>query len=263
MTQELSPASPVTRSSGTLAAHHRTALGRSTLGDQLRRHAANQPAKAAFIAYAADGSRTAVTYGELNRMANRAAHVLAGLGVSRGDRVAVLARNRVDVVAAYYGALKLGAAFTVVNPMLKAHEMRAQLGHAEPRVLLSSHDLLALARSAAGPSAGEPALAVTCVDLDGDGGPDGWPSFTALASGTGDAGDAEPDAEVDELDVAMLVYTSGTESAPKGVLIPHRNYLTSTAPAWSWGLRTGHGRHLAVRHAVLHDRRHRVDDDAD
>jgi len=80
---------------------------------------------------------------------------------------------------------------------------------------------------------------LTCVDLDGDGGADAWPSFTDLAGETGDAGDAEPDAEVDELDVAMLVYTSGTESAPKGVLIPHRNYLTSTAPAWSWGLRTG------------------------
>ena len=37
----------------------------------------------------------------------------------------------------------------------------------------------------------------------------------------------------------MLVYTSGTEAAPKGVMIPHRNYLISTAPAWSWGLRTG------------------------
>ena len=49
----------------------------------------------------------------------------------------------------------------------------------------------------------------------------------------------EPDAEVDESDVAMLVYTSGTTATPKGVLIPHRNYLISTAPAWSQGLQTG------------------------
>ena len=37
----------------------------------------------------------------------------------------------------------------------------------------------------------------------------------------------------------MLVYTSGTTATPKGVLITHRNYLISTAPAWSQGLQTG------------------------
>lgn len=216
-------------SSGALAVHHRAALGRSTLGDQLRRHAANQPGKTAFIAFGADGSRTAVTYGELNRLANRAAHILAAQGVRRGDRVAMLARNRIEVVAVYYGALKLGAAFTVVNPLLKAHEIRRQLTHAEPRVLLASADLLPLATAATGPAIGpegdQPGLALTVLDLD-----------TVQAA---DLPDGEPDAEVDELDVAMLVYTSGTESDPKGILIPHRNYLTSTAPAWSWGLRTG------------------------
>jgi acyl-CoA synthetase (AMP-forming)/AMP-acid ligase II len=37
----------------------------------------------------------------------------------------------------------------------------------------------------------------------------------------------------------MIVYTSGTEATAKGVMIPHRNYLASTTPAWSWGLETG------------------------
>ncbi len=222
---------------GTLAAHHRAAIGRSTLGDQLRRHAANQPAKTALVAYAADGTRSAVSYAELDAMANRAAQVLAGRGVRRGDRVAVLARNRVDVVAVYYGALKLGAAFTVVNPLLKAHEVAQQLQHAEPRVLLASTDLVPLAEAALAEPV-EPGATPARLDLDAAEAEvaDGWLSFRSLAVR---APQQEPDAEVDELDVAMLVYTSGTEAAPKGVLIPHRNYLTSTAPAWSWGLRTG------------------------
>ncbi|WP_088285063.1 class I adenylate-forming enzyme family protein [Kineosporia sp. A_224] len=224
-------------SNGALPEHYRAALGRSTLGDQLRRHAANQPAKVAFVAFGADGARTAVTYGELDAMANRAAHVLLGQGVARGDRVAMLSRNRVDVVAVYYGALKVGATFTVVSPLLKPHEVRAQLEHAEPAVLVATHDLVP------GGAAAAEGLPVRCLDLDG--GPTGaaggdlapgwlsWADLVAAAPAT------EPDAEVDELDVAMLVYTSGTEAAPKGVLVPHRNYLTSTAPAWSWGLRTG------------------------
>jgi acyl-CoA synthetase (AMP-forming)/AMP-acid ligase II len=54
------------------------------------------------------------------------------------------------------------------------------------------------------------------------------------------AGDPEePDCDVSEADLAFVVYTSGTEAAPKGVMITHRNYLISTAPAWGWGLRTG------------------------
>ncbi|MBI4941099.1 MAG: acyl--CoA ligase [Actinobacteria bacterium] len=224
-------------STGALPEHYRAALGRSTLGDQLRRHAANQPAKVAFVAFGADGTRTAVTYGELDAMANRAAHVLLGQGVVRGDRVAMLSRNRVDVVAVYYGALKVGATFTVVSPLLKSHEVRAQLEHAEPTVLVATHDLVP------GGAAAAEGLPVRCLDLDG--GPTGaaggdlapgWLSWADLVAA---APETQPDAEVDELDVAMLVYTSGTEAAPKGVLVPHRNYLTSTAPAWSWGLRTG------------------------
>jgi len=49
------------------------------------------------------------TYGALNQDANRASHMFLGLGVSRGDRVAVMARNRVESIVAYYGAIKIGA----------------------------------------------------------------------------------------------------------------------------------------------------------
>jgi acyl-CoA synthetase (AMP-forming)/AMP-acid ligase II len=225
MTSSAGPGGP-----RSLADHHRGPLGRSTLGDQLRRHAANQPDKVAFVAFDGEGRRTAVSYGQLDAMANRAAHVLASQGVCRGDRVAVLARNRIDVVAVYYGTLKLGATFTAVNPLLKAAEIRQQLLHAEPVVLLSAHDFAPAATAAV------EGLPLTCLDLDAAEPGRGWLAYPALAARSPDT---EPDADVDELDIAMLVYTSGTEAAPKGVMIQHRNYLESTAPAWSWGLRTG------------------------
>ncbi len=211
-----------------LAEQHRTALGRSTLGDQLRRHGLNQPDKVAVVSHSADGSRRQVTYGELDRMANRAAHGLAALGVGRGDRVAVMAKNRVETLALYYGTLKLGAAFTGVNTMYGAAEVRQQVAHAEPRVLLVGAESTTVAAEA---TDGSDVVRVTLDAAVPD-----WVSYDAMVA---DAPDTEPDADVDELDVAMLVYTSGTEAAPKGVMIQHRNYLTSTAPAWSWGVRTG------------------------
>ena len=195
-----------------MSAARQTPLGRATIGDQLRRHARTQPRKVAFVTYAPD--RAELTYAELDVLANRWAHLLAAHGVGRGHVVAMLARNGIPTVAAYYGALKLGASFTVVNPMFRAHEVAWQLAHAEPTVVFADPAFAELVDGALllGP------------DLDAE-----------LAAQP----DTEPDAEVDENDVAMLVYTSGTTATPKGVLITHRNYLISTAPAWSAGLGVG------------------------
>lgn len=202
-------------------------LGRATIGDQLRRLSRSQGSKPAIIAYDADGGRVPTTYAELDSMANRVAHVLLDLGVGRGDRVAVMSRNRVETVATYYGALKVGAAYSGVSPMFREREIAQQLGHLEPAVLVVERDLAPLAV----PVADGLGISVLVVGEPGTG---AWNSFDTLV---GRADDAETDCEVDEHDLAMVVYTSGTEATPKGVQIAHRNYLISTAPAYTWGLR--------------------------
>lgn len=203
-----------------LAPHHRTALGRATIGDQLRRHARTQPHKLAFISYGVDGTRTTTSYGELNERANRFAALFTELGVGRGNRVSSMARNHVDVVAAYYGALKIGAAFGGVNVMYRGSDIGYQLTHSRPTVVLTDAEFAPLVDEVL---------------------PEGMRRLTygdELDARLNDQPTAEPVADVDENDVALVVYTSGTEATPKGVLIPHRNYLASTAPAWGWGLGT-------------------------
>ncbi|MGI8722646.1 MAG: class I adenylate-forming enzyme family protein [Geodermatophilaceae bacterium] len=212
------------------------ALGRATLGDQLRRHARTQPDKVAFITYDADGGRATCTYDELNRMSNRCAHLLVKHGVARGDRVAVMARNSLEVVAVYYGALKIGAAFTGINVLYRPAEILHQLQHAEPTVIVAGLGFAELIAPLRSQLADEPALFALGAE-ENDSPAAGWLS---LASGMADVSDdSDPEADVDELDVALVVYTSGTEAFPKGVMIPHRNYLISTGPAWSWGVKTG------------------------
>ncbi|SNT00716.1 class I adenylate-forming enzyme family protein [Rhodococcoides kyotonense] len=203
------------------AAHHRSRIGRATIGDQLRRHARTQPDKIAFISYRTDGTRDVTTYGQLDTRANQFANLLIDLGVGHGDRVASMARNSVDVVVAYYGTLKVGAAFTGINVLYREAEVRHQLEHAEPTVVVADAEFSDLIASVK-PDA-------TTLVTFGE-------NYIQLTSNT--PAD-EPDVDIDENDVAMVIYTSGTEAAPKGVMIPHRNFLISTAPAWSWGLRTG------------------------
>jgi acyl-CoA synthetase (AMP-forming)/AMP-acid ligase II len=204
-----------------LAPQHRALLGRATIGDQLRRHARTDPARLAFVSYDAAGARSETTYGELNRLANRYADLFAAHGVGRGGRVASMASNSVDVVAAYYGALKIGASFTGINVLYRDAEISHQLGHCRADLVVAEEQFAELIASAA---------PERCVRLS---------YGAALAEELARRPDTEPDAELDENDVAMIVYTSGTESRPKGVLIPHRNYLASTAPAYGWGVRTG------------------------
>jgi acyl-CoA synthetase (AMP-forming)/AMP-acid ligase II len=208
--------------------HFESPVARATIGDQLRRHARTQPDREALIQIGVDGGRRAVTYGELDRLANRCAHVLAARGVHRGDRVAVMARNRIETVALYYGALKLGAAYTGLNSWYRPEEAAWQLEHAEPRVVVAD------AAGAAVIDAGSGAHPFGRLGVGADL-PAGWP---ALGDALDGQSDREPDGPVDEHDLAMVIYTSGTETRPKGVMISHRNYLISTAPAWSAGLRT-------------------------
>ncbi|OZF03167.1 class I adenylate-forming enzyme family protein [Rhodococcoides fascians] len=203
------------------APQHRAAIGRATIGDQLRRHARTQPDKTAFISYDAAGARVVTTYADLDTRANRFANLLLDLGVGHGDRVASMARNSVDVVVAYYGTLKVGAAFTGINVLYRGPEVKHQLEHAEPTVIVADPEFLDVIESVKPDSA-------TLVGFGAH-----YDELTANTATT------EPDVDMDENDVAMVIYTSGTEAAPKGVMIPHRNFLISTAPAWSWGLRTG------------------------
>ncbi|MCL5734254.1 MAG: long-chain fatty acid--CoA ligase, partial [Actinobacteria bacterium] len=76
--------------------------------------ARSHPDKTALVC----GARR-LTYGELDRMANRLANSLRTEGVGREDRVAVYLENCVEAVAAVFAILKAGATFVVVNPTTK------------------------------------------------------------------------------------------------------------------------------------------------
>lgn len=219
-----------------LAAARRAMLGRATIGDQLRRHAQHTPHKEAIVYYGPDGSRSVIDYEQLNARVNRVANALAGLGVGRGDVVAVMSRNSVDYMTIWFAALKLGAALTGLNFTFTETEIAYQVNHARPRILMAEDvfcDRITAAREAGSLASVEHLVYSSAGEAEP---PEGWLAFSGLLA-AGDA--AEPAGDVHEDDVAMLVYTSGTTAFPKGVLISHRNYLISTTPAWTMALDLG------------------------
>ncbi|MFJ8628719.1 class I adenylate-forming enzyme family protein [Kitasatospora sp. NPDC093550] len=153
-------------------------------------------------------------YAELARASRAVAAWLRGPGgVAPGDRVVLRLGNRREFVPLYYGVLRAGAVAVPLNPELKPFVLRGVLEDAEPAVVVldpAEAEPVRAAVAACGARAAAPANLLT-----GDGDRDG-----AADEDTGtDAG--RPSAD----DLAQLIYTSGSTSAPKGVACTHRQVV--------------------------------------
>ena len=190
----------------------------------LRRQAARQGSKPAVIARSGNGDRLVLTYRELDRYSNRVAHGLGALGVRRGDRVSVMSRNIAEYVSLYYGTLKTGSVFTPLNPSYTPAEVARQVDHAHPSVVIAGPGMAGAAREGVAQARMHPRLVV--MDQDP------LPGEVGLAEMLAEASDRMPAALVEEGDLAMLMYTSGTESVPKGVMVTHRAMMIATTPSW-------------------------------
>ncbi len=187
------------------------AVSRQTLGDLLRRSAARNPNALAIVC-----GNTSWTWGEFDRICNRAAHGFAALGVTRGDRVAILSRNSHAFAAVRYGLARLGAVLVPINFMLQPEEAVYILRHAGARLLCVGPDLVDLGRAAAARETSVERL----VWLPGENeaaAPADLLTFERLLSEQV----TEPEVELDSRMLLQLIYTSGTESLPKGAMLTH------------------------------------------
>ena len=212
-----------------------TITGRATFGDQIRRHARNQPDRLALAYYGKSGERLdQVTYAELNARANQTARSLRERGVRHGDVVSIMSANSLDYATLYVAAAKLGAVTTGINRNFHDAEILYQIQHAEPSVILTE-SLLTGRIDAIRDQLPSIRLYLASAS-DGDAGSALDSAWTPLAELYADSVDAsEIESDVRERDPLFTTYTSGTEAFPKAVLIPHRNYAVATVPGWALG----------------------------
>ena len=184
--------------------------------DSLGRTSAEQPEKTALVC-----GRTRVKYAEIDASSNRLANALIAAGLRRGDRVALYLENSVAAVLGIYAVLKAGATFVVVNHSTKLDKLayilencrasalivdgRAVENGILERLLARNHGLRTVLISADKilPDA-------RCAGMDQT-----LRAFSATAP---------PRVNID-LDLACLVYTSGSTGDPKGVMCDHGNVL--------------------------------------
>jgi fatty-acyl-CoA synthase len=188
-----------------------TAIRRQTIADLLHRSAKRNPRKTAIICGA-----TRWTYPEFDEVCSRVAAGLARLGVEKGSRVAVLSRNSHAFAALRFALARLGAVLVPINFMLKADEVAFILRHAQAQMLATDSGLAELARSAAALDT-QVRQFVWLPSEDPTQPAAGMTSFESLAASTGEP----PEVELAAGDLAQIVYTSGTESSPKGAMLTH------------------------------------------
>lgn len=187
---------------------------RLVLGEILARNARRVPTRTALVF-----GDSSLTFVELNERVNRLANALAERGVGRGDQVAVLMYNSLEVVESFFACQKLGACPVPVNFRLAPAELAYILEDSESVVVLTDGQLAGLALEATSGLA-----SVRMVATTGDAGPGLEPYEDLLASGS----PQEPDVDVSEDDLAFLMYTSGTTGRPKGAMLTHQNLVMNT-----------------------------------
>ncbi len=189
------------------------------LGDLLRRSAARAPGRTA-LRYR-DRSHS---YAELDAAADRTANALTARGVAKGDRVALLSHNDDGYVVLTFALARLGAIAVPVNFMLQAGEVAYILEHSGATGLVAEAALLPVAQEAVKLAEREEAVRVRGV-LGSAGGllPGGW---EAVETWTAHEDASAPQVAVADDDVLQLMYTSGTESRPKGVMMTSRSLVS-------------------------------------
>lgn len=160
------------------------------LHEWITRHAAITPERIALI----EGERT-LSYAELDRRTAVGARLLSATGLEPGERVLVQTRNSIDTVISLWSILRAGGVIVPVGADDRAERMRAIASDCGARMNITPHALAA--------------------SIDGE--------------KTGAGAMVSPATRVD-LDLAAIIYTSGTSGEPKGVMLAHRN-LTNTSAA--------------------------------
>ncbi|WP_047865068.1 acyl-CoA synthetase [Rubrobacter aplysinae] len=189
----------------------------------------SQPAdKPAMIWLGTDGSERRLTFGDLSEASNRFANAARGLGVRRGDRVLVIVGKRPEWHVILIGLLKLGAVAIPCAEQLRSKDLRYRAEHSGATTVISS----AAGMEAIDPIRDELDDLKIFISLDEDNGEhEGWEPYERLTSGASDAFTTEDTAASEG---ALMLYTSGTTSNPKGVWHTHGYTHAKRVEAYYW-----------------------------
>jgi long-chain acyl-CoA synthetase len=188
-------------------------LNRIALGDTLHRSARKFGGRIALI----EGGQR-FSYAQLDEASNQFAHHLLASGLEAGDKVAMICNNSIQFMIAAYGILKAGLVWVPVNTMLAAGDVQFILEHAEAALVVVDDQLYA--NPALRAVLNQLRLPVRLCELAG-------PADDSVMQSLRDMPATLPEVIIDERDLALIMYTSGTTGRPKGAMHSHRSVYSA------------------------------------
>ncbi len=183
------------------------------LGDLIRRNRTLFPDRPAFIF---EGKR--FTWAEADQRINRLANALLGLGLERGDHVAILSKNCHEYFETYFGCSRSATICTAFNYRLTPHELHYVMDNSEAKVVIVSDEFLDTFEEI------RPKLKMAKDYIVIGNTPEGMTSYDDFIAA---ASPEKPVVMQHEDDVVLQMYTSGTTGLPKGAMLSHRNLITN------------------------------------
>ena len=196
--------------------------GRRTLREILEYRADRTP-DAPFVHFDnLDGDSQELSYGEFDRAVNRTSAMLLARGIGHRDKVNLHLSNCVEFLLLWFAAAKIGALVMPTNVAASADELEYLIEHSECRLIFTQSAYLDVAETVRGRCA-----RVEGIVLCDGGSSDRAPTFADLIECESEARPAAGGDRDGSNEVVGILYTSGTTSRPKGVLVTNANYIVA------------------------------------
>ncbi|KAF0961303.1 acyl-CoA synthetase [Rhodococcus sp. T7] len=194
----------------------RTRARQQSIGDIPRRSAARFPHKLAVV-----HRDVRLTFAEFDAVIDRVAAALHAEGLKQGDRLALLSHNCWQYPVLNFATARLGVVLVPINFMLTGGEIGYILDDCAADAFVVEDALVPVAETALAESKGSVRVRAA-IPLSGAVVPDGWVSVAGWTDG---AFGSPPEVFVEDDDVVRIMYTSGTESRPKGAMLTSRSLM--------------------------------------
>ena len=195
------------------------------------------PDKVGYM-YKKEGKWIPVKFREATDMVEKIAAGLASLGVTKGDRVALISANRLEWAMTDYATLSLGAMLVPIYPSLLSDQIKYICDDSEAKVLIVA-DKIQMEKVDQVHEQLKTVQNFYVFDVPSEGLKDPWKSFESLMEDGQKFLADKPDyvqneiAKVEPQDWATIIYTSGTTGEPKGAVLTHSNFLSNVEDALS------------------------------